>query len=165
MSKTFRFNVSPEMYNLLDVFNTKHKDKPRKEYTQEWVSFIKNNNDIIQTEERRLSNLGFEGDIQKKLFTSVKYYISKRSKQEEPKDRRQYVHIDKSILNKMNDHLNTNKEKVGFKPSKGYGDFCDMYENEIIIEKIRLQTFDLTIEEVELKIKKTYKNRYFILCK
>ena len=162
---TFRFNVSPEMYKLLESFNNKNKDKSRKEYSQEWEKFIESNNDIIQTEERRLANLGFEGNIQKKLFTSVKYYIGKKTAAKEPKERRQYVHIDKSILNKMNDHINTNKETPGFKPSRGYTEFCEMYESDLIIEKTRLQTFDLNIEDVELKIKKTYKNRYFILCK
>ena len=167
MSRTLRFNLSKEMTLLLTEFHNKNKDQSKKEYKKQWEMFSKDNSAAIVKEERSLINVGFSGDIHKKLFTSVKYYISKKSTEKpEPKDRRTYVHIDKNILESMNDHIVTNKDDGNYTPAKGYSDFCERYEQELIIERTRLKTTtELNDKEIEVKIKKTYKNRYFILCK
>ena len=122
---------------------------------------------MIKEEERKLLNEGCSGDIVQKLFTSVKYYISKRpNEKNEPKERRQYVHINKDILSAMNDHIVENKDDENFTPARGYELFISENEREVLIEKNRLITIsDLSEKDAELKIKKTYKNRYFILCK
>ena len=167
MSKTLRFNISPEMTTLLEEFHSTNKDLKRNEYKKQWESFIDENRDMISSEERKLINIGFQGDIEKKLFTSVKYYLSKKTNDKnEPKERRAYVHIDKHMLETMDEHITNNKDNTNYTPAKGYTSFCEMYEQELIIEKNRLKTSsELTDKEIEFKIKKTYKNRYFILCK
>ena len=167
MSRTLRFNVSNEMTDLLLSFHTENKDLGKSEYKKQWEQFIQDNNEIITKEERTLVNAGFNGDITKKMFTSVRYYLSKKTNDNsEPKERRAYVHIDKKILEAMNDHIVSNKNNSGFTPAKGYKEFYENNEQDLIIEKTRLKTStELTDKEIEFKIKKTYKNRYFILCK
>lgn len=167
MSKTLRFNISPKMTDLLLDFHTKNKELGKPEYKKQWEQFIQDNSDSIAQEERKLVNAGFNGDIHQKMFTSVKYYLSKKTNENnDPKERRTYVHIDKQILEAMNNHIVSNKENQEFTPAKGYKNFCESSEQELIIEKNRLKTTsELTDDEIDFKIKKTYKNRYFILCK
>ena len=167
MARVLRFNISPEMTVKLQEFHEKNKELGKKEYKKQWGSFIEDNNDAVAQQERTLLNAGFTGDVNQKLFTSVKYYLSKKSDEKsDPKERRTYVHIDKPILEAMNDHIVVNKETDGYTPAIGYTEFCQQYEQELIIEKNRLKMVsELTDKEIEFKIKKTYKNRYFILCK
>lgn len=167
MSRTLRFNISPEMSEILLSFHAENKDLGKSEYKKQWEQFIQDNNETISKEERTLVNAGFSGDITQKMFTSVRYYLSKKSNDKpEPKERRAYVHIDKQILEAMNNHIVSSKDKSDFTPAKGYKEFYETNEQELIIEKNRLKTStELTDKEIEFKIKKTYKNRYFILCK
>jgi len=167
MSRTLRFNISQEMTDFLKEFHSKNQTLERNEYKKQWESFIDENRDMISSEERKLMNQGFEGDIEKKLYTSVKYYLSKKSNDKnEPKERRAYIHIDKHVLESMDDHITSTKQTAEYTPAKGYTNFCETYEQELIIEKNRLRTIsELNEKEIEFKIKKTYKNRYFILCK
>ena len=167
MSKTLRFNISTEMSGILTDFHTKNKDSDRKQYREAWNLFIDEHSELISKEERDLVSAGFRGDIEQKLFTSVKYYLSKKTGDKiEPKERRQYVHICKNILLAMNEHIDEKKNEDGYTPAKGFEDFSQKYESEIRIETERLRTTsELTIKQIEFKIKKTYKNRYFILTK
>lgn len=167
MSRTLRFNISQDMTTILLDFHTKNKDLGKTEYKNSWEMFLRDNHDMIEKEERELMNIGFKGDIRKKMFTSVKYYLSKKTNDKtEPRERRSYVHIDKNILEAMNAHIIDNKGNDGFTPARGYSEFYETNEQDIIIEKSRLKTStELTDDEIEFKIKKTYKNRYFILCK
>ena len=167
MARVLRFNISPEMTEKLREFHEKTKHLGKIEYKKQWSSFIEVNNHDVAQEERTLLNCGFTGNVEKKLFTSVKYYIGKKSEEKaDPKERRTYIHIDKNIIEVMNDHIISNKDTDNYTPAIGYSAFCEQYEQELIIEKNRLKTVsELTDKEIEFKIKKTYKNRYFILCK
>jgi hypothetical protein len=167
MSKTLRFNISPEMTDALVGFHTNYKDLGKDEYKKQWEQFIQDNSDLIAQEERTLVNAGFNGDITHKMFTSVRYYLSKKTNDKrDPKERRAYVHIDKQILEAMDTHIVSNKDDDTFTPAKGYKEFYETNEQELIIERSRLKTSsELTDDEIDFKIKKTYKNRYFILCK
>ena len=167
MSRTLRFNISQEMTDLLIGFHEKNKDLGKNEYKKQWEQFTQDNNDTINTEERSLVNAGFNGNLTRKMFTSVRYYLSKKTNDKnDPKERRAYVHIDKPILEAMNDHIVSNKDNGDFTPAIGYKEFFEQNEQQLIIEKNRLKTTsDLSDKEIDFKIKKTYKNRYFILCK
>lgn len=167
MSKTLRYNISPEMTKKLHEFHNKNKECSKKEYKKQWMSFVDSNSDFIAQEERTLMNAGFNGNVVQKLFTSVKYYLSKKPEDKpDPKERRVYIHIDKDVLEAMNDHIVSNKDTDEYTPAKGYTQFCEQYEQELIIEKNRLKSVsELNDKDIEFKIKKTYKNRYFILSK
>ena len=167
MSRTLRFNVSQKMTDILLEFHTNNKDLGKNEYKKQWDQFILDNSDTIAKEERTLVNAGFNGNITQKMFTSVRYYLSKKTNDKtDPKERRTYIHINKEILEAMNNHIVCNKDHTNFTPANGYKEFYEQNEQELIIEKSRLKTSsELTDKEIEFKIKKTYKNRYFILSK
>ena len=169
MSKTLRFNLSTDISARLIHFNNKYKESNSSEYKKQWKVFLEENRQTIADEERRLENMGFSGDVIKKMYTSVKYYIRKKQEDDgnnEPKKRRAYVHIDKKFLTMIDEHIETNKNEDNYTPAQGFTEFCNMYETELTIEKDRLRTSsELNMDEIEFKIKKTYKNRYFILNK
>ena len=167
MSRTLRFNISKEMSEILHSFHEENKDLGKSEYKKQFIPWIIDIAVRFVKEERTLVNAGFNGDIIQKMFISVRYYLSKKKNDKpEPKERRAYVHIDKQILEAMDNHIQCSKDSSNFTPAKGYKEFYEQNEQELIIEKNRLKTStELTDKEIEFKIKKTYKNRYFILCK
>jgi hypothetical protein len=66
----------------------------------------------------------------------------------------------------MDDHIERGlRQQTDFRPASGFAEFCQLdiasYQSEIA----RLSEIMSTGEAVGDKIKKTYKNRYFIIAK
>jgi len=100
------------------------------------------------------------------MFHSVKYYFSKKSNEKtKAKKRRVYISISKQILSDINNHIQKFVLRDNIKPSVGYSLFVEEYKDLINKEYERLTTKELSKEDIELKLKKTYKNRYFIYNK
>jgi len=160
----YRYKINQEIMEMLYQFSKIHQYDNRKDFKEAWNIWVENNEDIINIEKRRLLNLGFDGDILDKLFKSARYYFRKKSPEKKtPKERRNYIGIDKNLLSAMDKFIKQNKN---VKPEYSFDEFCK--ENiEILKDEItRLCSFGLTdSKEIQNKIKKTYKNRYFILNK
>jgi hypothetical protein len=110
-------------------------------------------------------SLDYDGDILDKMFKSARYYFRKKSTEKKaPATRREYVCLQKSVLEKMDQHIETNlSENKNYKPATGFVAFCE--ENAEVLRECMedLHRQNMTDrEEVQNKIKKTYKNRYFI---
>lgn len=78
--------------------------------------------------------------------------------------RRNYVGLQKNLIEAMDQHIIYNIVSGDFKPSEGFDDFCnqniDLLKEEIAV----LYKSGLTeSNEIKEKIKKTYKNRYFLV--
>lgn len=167
MSKTYRYTFTDETLNMLNSFATIHKHEERKEFKESWENWLKANSSVVEKERERICNEGYDGKIEEKMYTSVRYYFRKKSvKDDKPKSRRSYIKIDKKLLEMINmdisDNLLTNDD---FKPSTGYDNFYSHYYDRMIKREINriMEEHDMQEEDVENKIKKTYKNRYFNL--
>jgi hypothetical protein len=145
---------------------------------------------MIELETQKLHSEGFAGDIEDKMFKAVRYYFRKKSVSElqinknlpkkEKTPRKKYVglsgkiltSIDSHIISKIKENLKEQKQqneqkpdKIHFKsnvsPDKSFNDFYST-NTEIIEEETELLQKDenMSNEEIEFKIKKTYKNRY-----
>ena len=161
-TKIFRFKFSQEILEKMQEFARIHKFDQRNDFKDAWKSWTENNNDIIITENKRLTDMGFKGDINDKMYKSVRYYYSKKSNAKpEPKKRRKYISIDKSILYDIDRHI-TNSVESGqdFKPSDGFQQFIEL-NGETVMES--LAKTGLNKEDINAKLKKTYKNRYFLI--
>lgn len=160
----YRYKISNEMMEMLYQFSKIHQYDARKDFKEAWNKWVEDNDDTISLEKRRLMNLGFDGDIIDKLFKSARYYFRKKSPEKKPpKERRNYIGIDKNLLLAMDEHIKKNKN---VKPEYLFDEFCK--ENiEILKEEVsHLCGFGLiNSKEIQNKIKKTFKNRYFILNK
>ena len=161
----YRYKFLPHIVELLTEFGKVHQHDPKKVYKKFWETFIENNDEVLQRETRRLSDLGYKGDCYDKMYKSARYYFRKKSlTKPEPKQRRKYISCDRDMLDAMDDHINDsiNKQGNNFKPSDGYDDFISTSQNIVLEEISRMIENGFNQKDAIIKkIKKTYKNRYF----
>jgi hypothetical protein len=163
----YRFKFTEDFMEELHNFSKVHQYDHRKDFKEAWVKWADDNEDIISKEVERLKALGYLNDdiVDDKMFKSARYYFRKKSSvRPEPKQRRQYIVVDHELLDKMDCHIISNIYNDDYKPKTAFVMFCKEY-------KVILQQTILTMGEkgvfdaklIEDKIKKTYKNRYFML--
>ena len=83
------------------------------------------------------------------------------SEKKEPKERRQYISVNRELLNAMDIHIKENMSDKEYKPKLGFSNFCEKH-----IDLLNETISKLSVNDAELisdKIKKTYKNRYFMI--
>ena len=161
----YRYKFTNEFTEELFKFSKIHQYDHRRDFKEAWEKWMDVNCDLIDGEVRRLTNIGYDGDIIDKMFKSARYYFRKKStEKKELKKRRVYVGTQKDLLEAMDDHIKTNITSGDFKPSDGFDDFC---KNNIDILKEQINMLCRSgftdSNEIKLKIKKTYKNRYFLI--
>ncbi len=178
VKKTFRFEFAPNIMELIERFAFVHQYDERKIYKENWNNWYTQNNEEMEKEIERMNEIGYVGDVKDKMFKAGRYYFRKKNiKKEEPlksepelkfeKKRRNYITMLDATLNAMDDHIKTSlKKATEFKPSDGYSDFC---ENNLLILRTEIQRMvtDNIMDKKDIaeKIKKTYKNRYFMITR
>lgn len=186
----FRYKFSDMITVQLNNFAQIHKHESRQDFKDSWDSWIENNKEVIQLETNRLEQMGFQGNIEDKMYKSTRYYFCKKTNEKkQPQKRRKYVSISKELINAMDIHIeiclrhmnvdmnndvvdNLQKENnnnpneyivYNYKPSTGFINFCETNYYLVQNEKDRIyKESKMNNEDIELKLKKTYKNRYFI---
>jgi len=166
----YRYKFSERINELLLTFSKIHQYDDRKTFKEAWEIWREDNKEILECEIERLKELNYEGDIINKMFKSSRYYFRKKIiEKKEPKKRRNYIGSQKEFLDTMDKHISNNIiNNSHFKPSDGFNEFClDPSNKDLLNEEIkRLETMNIKdVIEIKNKIKKTYKNRYFMLVK
>ena len=163
----FRYKFTEGFTIELYKFSKIHQYDHRSDFKEAWNIWTEENEDLVDDEIRRLSNLGYDGDILDKMFKSARYYFRKKStEKKEPQKRRVYVGVEKELLESMDKHITNNINDKEYKPSEGFTLFCKENTETLQKEVSRLCKCGLTDHiEIKNKIKKTYKNRYFMLVK
>jgi hypothetical protein len=161
----FRYKFTDEFTGELFKFSKIHQYDHRKDFKEAWNIWTEDNDDIVSEEVRRLTNLGYDGDILDKMFKSARYYFRKKStEKKEPLKRRDYISIQRDLLDAMDDHIKSKINTDDYKPSDGFDEFCkaniDLLKEEVNI--LCRNGFTNSVE-IKNKIKKTYKNRYFLI--
>jgi len=162
----YRYKFTQNFMDELHKFSKIHQYDDRDTFKESWNIWIDDNDDLVRDEIQRLTNLNYDGDILDKMFKSARYYFRKKSiSKPEPKSRRQYLSVQKELLEAMDKQISKKKKEPSYKPSDGFENFCNEHIDLLKEEVIRLvtehQINDVTI--IKDKIKKTYKNRYFML--
>lgn len=164
-STIYRYKFTEDFMNELFNFSKIHQYDDRKDFKEAWELWLVDNEEIVIDEEIRLINLGYVGDVRDKMFKSARYYFRKKNPiKQEPRQRRQYISVPKELLIAMDEHITNNDFDKDYQPKNAFNDFCK--DNEDILSEAVLKIMDQNIDDDELirdKIKKTYKNRYFIL--
>jgi len=158
----YRFKFTNEFTDELYKFSKIHQYDHRKDFKEAWELWIEDNDGLVSEEVRRLNNIGYDGDILDKMFKSARYYFRKKStEKKEPIQRRAYIGTNKEFLEAIDNHIKSN---VSDKPSDGFDDFCknniELLKEEV--QKLCNNNFNDS-NEIKQKIKKTYKNRYFLI--
>ena len=161
----YRYKFTQEFMDKLYIFSKIHQYDHRKDFKEAWAIWVEENNEIICDEVRRLTNLGYDGNILDKMFKSARYYFRKKTiEKKEPQQRREYIGVQKELLDSMDQHILSNIKNDNYKPSEGFDDYCKEYIDILKDEVTRLcKSGIINSVEMKNKIKKTYKNRYFIL--
>ncbi len=77
--QVFRFKFTQEIMNMLQEFAQIHKYDDKETYKEAWDNWTKEKEDIIKSEEIRITNLGWKGNIKNKMYKSAKYYFRNKS--------------------------------------------------------------------------------------
>ena len=176
----YRFKFTQDFMEELHQFSKIHYLDNRKDFKEAWVKWSEEEEkkDLIEKEIKRLNDLGFHGDILDKMFKSARYYFRKRedsintttinTKKADEKvvadNKRNYHCCSKYLLEIMDKDIKNlllEKDKEA-KPSIAFLHFCkenkDLLKEEI--ESLFKSGFT-DVKEIQNKIKKTYKNKYF----
>ena len=161
----YRYKFTDEFTKELYIFSKIHQYDHRTDFKEAWAIWIEEEDEIVNLEIRRLHNLGYDGDILDKMFKSARYYFRKKStEKKEPVKRRDYIGIQKDILDSIDDHIKANINMEDYKPSTGFSLYCKDNFETLKEEVSRLYKLGFKNHiDIKNKIKKTYKNRYFIL--
>jgi len=174
----YRYQFSKEFMDSLFTFSKIHQYDDRHSYKENWNNWKNDeeNATIIDAEIKRLTQLGYKGNIEEKMFNSGRYYFRKKSVTEtEPKKRCEYISMQKHLLQMMDIHISRmyQRNPDEFTPAKAFEEFCitnkDIIQEQVnlLVKKshqdgseIKTQAREI-VENIIYKIKKTFKNRYF----
>ena len=178
--KIFRFKLSDRINEELALFTNANRYNERNEIKTAWKEWCNSNDILIADELIRLVNLGYSGDLKKKLWFSVRYYHMKKENKtidgvvdgtdisntndDKTTKRRKYITIDKSFLALIDKHINEQIKHDTFTPAKSYKMFIDTYGDDInCAGRALFESIGLKQNDFYHKLKKTYKNRYQLL--
>jgi hypothetical protein len=160
----YRYKFTDEFTGELFKFSKIHQYDHRKDFKEAWLTWLEENEYLVESEVRRLTSLGYVGDITDKMFKSARYYFRKKSTEKKaPAQRRDYIAVRKELLEAIDVHIK-NIIVTDSKPSDGFDDFCKN-NKEVLNEEIRELSKNgmRDSDEIKSKIKKTYKNRHFLI--
>ena len=165
--KIFRYKLDDGLTNCMKKFTKVHENDDYSTFKESWEQWIKDNNDIIQRENARLTNIGYTGNIHDKIHRSIRYYYSKKSNRKaNPKKRRKYISLDTHLLQKIDNYINKGMKQETFKPSLEFDIFLKNNSKWVKVELKRILDLNvLSKEKIYQKIKKTFNNRYSIYRK
>jgi len=168
---TNTININIYRYKFLDSFTDElykfskiHQYDHRKDFKEAWKIWTEENDDIVSQEVRRLNQIGYEGDIYDKMYKSARYYFRKKNPQKkDPIKRRVYNGLNKELLDSMDKHIESNIKNTDYKPSDAFDTYCKEHM-ELLKEEIKsfIDKGILNTKDIQSKVKKTYKNRYFL---
>ena len=164
--RVFRFKFTQTIMNMLQEFSQIHKYDDKETYKEAWENWTKENEEIINNEEKRLTNFGWTGNIKSKMFKSAKYYFRNKSNiEKEPKKRRNYTRVTTDLRMTIDRHIVCSIKENTYKPSDGLDNFYKLHDDIINEEYQNFNKLGFSKNVVDEKIKKTYKNRYFKFIK
>jgi hypothetical protein len=184
-SKIFRYKLTDDIMALITHFAKIHQLDDRHDYKEAWALWLVEHRDYIEREVVRLNQLGYQGDVEDKMFKAGRYYFREKVALTTPKAptlttpkvnvneikvkaTREYIVMAPHVIQAMDKHLLAIMKNKDFKPALGYTQFCDEQLELLKVEVRRLMgenKCSMDSDKLAAKIKKTYKNRYFILSK
>ena len=160
-TSTFRYNFSDNFVKNLIVFAKNNKNTDFDLFNQNYQEWLDLNKDLVKQEELLLKNLGYVGNINDKIFKSARYYFNNKSFDKKVKKRKKYTKFNKSFLKIMDQQIIINIQN-NIKPELAFNLFIENPVNSrIISNEFENLSFDINKFDADLKLKKTFKNRYY----
>lgn len=174
--KIYRYKFSKDFVFALMEFARMNSGLNRKDFKDSWDMWVKANEEMVQEEKQRLINLGYNKSVEDKMYNSVRYYFKDKyknrgnldmvvKKTENDQKRRKYIPLNRELLKSIDEHIKGLLDNKGeIQPKKAYEDFVEKYNDLHEKEYARIKELqDLSESDVRLKIKKTYKNKFYTL--
>ena len=76
----FRFKFHSDINAMLQRFAAVHHGDDLEDFKESWETLLKTHRTVIDIEIQRLQEIGFTGDVENKMFVSVRYYYCKQFK-------------------------------------------------------------------------------------
>ena len=76
----FRFKFHPDINAMLQRFASVHHGDDLEEFKDSWETLLARYRTAIDIEIQRLQEIGFTGDVENKMFVSIRYYYCKQFK-------------------------------------------------------------------------------------
>lgn len=175
--QTFRFKFGQEFTEYMSHFAKIHQYDDRKSFKEAWTKWTEEEhiNALINDENKHLLNQGYVGDVSDKMFKSARYYYRKKKDTHDIIPRKEYIGLTSTIIEVMDIHIksqflentkknNENKIITNVSPANAFLDFINTNQSIIQDESVILSKKENN-SYFDEKIKKTYKNRYFIQSK
>lgn len=164
--KILRYKYSPDMVEQLERFGRLHQHSSSTEFKEAWSAWKETNRESVATETERLVELGCENtNMEEKMFRSARYYFRKKgTEKKEPVQRKKYVGIPRTALASMDNHIVTSIANTWYTPASGFEHFKEHHVDVVAACKLHLESASMDSVAIDAKIKKTYKNRYFVVC-
>lgn len=146
--KVFRFTFSEETTSALYEFNRIHQFNDKHAYKEAWKTWQEDHHELMDKETKRLTQLGFEGDVVAKMYHSSRYYIRKqftKEKSEKKTTRKTRTSIPKPLLREMDEHIKAHSTE---KPIQAYHHYQRTYGDYL---------------EMDQDLHKAYMNRYYVI--
>ena len=168
-TQTLRHDFGEKMMEELKHFATIHKFDDRKVFKEAWNAWA--NQDLIKMqideEVERLHNDGYKGDVIDKMFKSARYYFRKKQEKTEQEKmegaaRKQYVSLCPRFLEQIDIFIVDLLKLEAHSPASAYEEFCTT-KKELIITQVDILVLDMDPDEICIKLKKTFKNRFHVL--
>ena len=160
----YRHKFSKQFQEKIEDFSGQHKYDDYKTLKEKFKEWSDENKLCIMEEERRMKNNGYEGNMEDKIFKSSRYYFMKKSNEKkDAKKRKKYTSKNDLLLNSVKRHIERTEMS---KPSEAYDDFVTKQKGLLnIIKEELINSEDYNKKEAELKIKKIYKNKFYVYQK
>ena len=164
--KIYRYKFGAEFSTIMANFAKIHQYDDRHIFKEAFDDWFSANTEFINVEATKLTNNGYTGNIRSKIYYSVRYYYKHKTNKKEAKNRRIYININRELLDAIDNHIRRTYQDTDTKPSKAFEEFLIVYNDLVENECDVLSCIhNLCKQEAADKIKKTYKNRYYIFKK
>ena len=161
--KTYRHKFNDELSDIMKAFSKVHQYDDLETFKEAFNEWYSKNLPLISSEEKRIVDDGYIGDVKKKIYSSVRYYYRKKGNKKTVSKRRIYISINSDILDAMDLHISTSYRNGSIKPADAYAIFLEDNMEAIKDECGRfIKQYKITKETAYEKMKKTYKNRHYI---
>jgi hypothetical protein len=182
--QTFRFNFTNFVMEELSVFSRIHQHDNRTDFKDAWKLWVEQHKLLVDNETTRLVKAGFNGNVVDKMFKSVRYYFRKKSSvpsAQNSRKRYEGIHtpilltIDKQINTQIDNHILDEKtegeERISsISPAEAFQLFCDDHQTNIVDAMradfqigVRTNISRDTVSTYMNRLRKTYKNRFYII--
>lgn len=178
-SRIYRFKVqNAELFSAMKEFAGTHKFESKEVLKESFESWYQSEEigALIESEENYLARYHYDfnhNNMKNKIFKSIKYYFIKnmlksmnlgevpeKSNKNRQKSSTSFK-IKKSFIECAKNHLKSSIYNHDFKPNTSFQDFLEKYTDIIQSEKSRFD--DELVTDFDAKLKKMYKNQYYVL--